>query len=254
MEHLDDVAIELLLSGELDEAEARRGFAHLAECDACSRRLAAAREQDQKIGALLSLLDHPVPQLGPGDVMRRASRRWRRSYVAAAGIALLVLAGAASAVPGSPLRTWLAGLLGAPPETSAPPADEQLISGGVSVVPTGEFELVFEAVQEAGIMRVSLTDEPELAVRSIGGEPGYSVEPDRLRIDNAGSTADYQILLPRSAEYVRIRIGGSVVFTKRGGSIATTAAQDSAGQYVLAFAALSPADPGELQPADRQPI
>ncbi len=245
MGHLDDVTIELLLSEELDESEAQRGLAHLAECDACSRRLAAAREQDQEIGAALSLLDHPVPQLGSEDVMQRARRRWRLPYAAAAGIALLVLAGAASAVPGSPLRTWLAGFLGATPETSAPPAAEQLVSGGVSVVPTGEFELVFDAVQEAGVITIALTDEPELAVRSVGGAPGYSVEPDQVRVDNAGSTADYEILLPRSARHVRIRVGDSVLFTMRDGSIATTATRDAAGQYVLEFAALRPAERAE---------
>lgn len=242
MRHLDDVSIDLLLSGELGESEAQRGLAHLAECDACSRRLATAREQDQEIGALLSLLDHPVPQLGSADVMRRARRRWRHAHAAAAGIALLVLAGAASAVPGSPLRTWLAGLLGKPPETSAPPAPEQLVEAGVSVVPRGEFELVFDALQEVGVIRIGLTDGPELAVRSVGGAPGYSVEPDQVRIDNAGSTADYEILLPRSARHVRIRIGDSVVFTMRDGSITTAAAPDAAGNYVLEFAALRPAD------------
>lgn len=251
MQHLDDVAIELLLSGELEESEGQRLLAHLAECDACSRGFEAAREQDQETGALLSLLDHPVPRLSSKGVIQRARRRWRRPYIAAAGIALLVVAGAASAMPGSPLRTWLAGFLGASPETSALPPDAQLVSGGVSVVPTGEFELVFEAVQEFGVMRISFTDEPELAVRSLGGEPGYSVEPDQVRIDNAGSTADYQILLPRSAGYVRIRVGDSVVFTTRDGSIATTAARDSADGYVLEFAALRPADRAESPPPGR---
>jgi anti-sigma factor RsiW len=245
MGHLDDVSIELLLSGELDESEAQRGLAHLAECATCGRRLAAAREQDKEIEALLSLLDHPVPQLGSEDVMQRARRRRRHSHTAAAGIALLLLAGAASAVPGSPLRTWLAGFLGASPETSTPPAAEQGVAAGVSVVPTGEFELVFAAVQEAGVVRIVITDEPEVAVRAVGGAPGYSVEPDQVRIENAGSTADYEILLPRSARHVRIRVGDSVVFTKRDGSITTGAAPDAAGQYVLEFAALRPADRAE---------
>jgi hypothetical protein len=251
MQHLDDTAIELLLSGEQDKSEARDRLAHLAECDACNRRLAAAREQDQELGSLLSLLDHHLPPLGPEDVMQRARRRWRHPYIAAAGIALLVVAGAASALPGSPLRTWLEGFLGASPETSARPPDEQLISGGVSVLPTGEFELVFEAVQEAGVVSVSLTDEPELAVRSIGGEPGYSVAPDQVRVDNAGSVADYEVLLPRSAGHVRIRVGDSVVLTKQDDSIVTTAARDAAGRYVLEFAALRLADPAESPPPER---
>lgn len=238
MKHLDDVAIELLLSGELDESATEWPRAHLAECDDCSRRLAAAREEDQEIGALLSLLDHPVPQLGAEAAMQDAGRGWRRPYIAAAAIALLVVAGAAAALPGSPLRAWLAGLVGASRETAAPPPGEQLVSGGVSVVPTGEFELVFEAVQEAGVMRISLTDELELAVRASGGEPGYSVEPSQVRIDNIGSIADYEISLPRSAHDIRVRVGDSVVFTMRDGSITTAATRGADGLYVLEFAAL----------------
>lgn len=238
MRHLDDAAIELLLSGELDESQAERPRAHLAECDACSRRLAAARRQDQEIEALLSLLDHPVPALAAEKVMHRAGRRWQRPYAAAAGIALLVAAGAASALPGSPLRTWLGRVLGASQEPSAPSLEEQRLPGGVSVVPAGEFDLVWEAIQETGAMTISLTDGPELAVRVSGGEPGFSVGPQEIRVENAGSIADYEILLPRAAAHVQIRVGGSVVFTKQNGSIETMAIQDDAGNYVLEFAVL----------------
>ncbi|NIN71019.1 MAG: hypothetical protein GTO46_03595, partial [Gemmatimonadetes bacterium] len=125
------------------------------------------------------------------------------------------------------------------------PPDEQLVSGGLSLVPTGEFELVFEAVQDAGTVEVSLTDESELAVRSIGGQPRYSVAPNQVRIDNAGSTADYEVLLPRSARHVRIRVGDSVVFTQQDGSIMTTAVPDAAGRYVLELVGLRPTRPTE---------
>ncbi|KPK81046.1 MAG: hypothetical protein AMS25_07995 [Gemmatimonas sp. SM23_52] len=250
MQHLDNESIELFLSGELSESEARPVRDHLAQCRACVRRVEAARQEDQEIGALLSVLDHPVPRVEAEDVMRRARRRWLRPRTAAAGIVLLVAAGAASAVPGSPVRTWLAGLFeslqGTPPQQGLPVG----VSGGISVIPTEGFELVFETSQGSGVIRIFLTDEAELAVRAIGGGPGYSVGPERVRVENAGSAADYEILVPRSAESVRIRVGETVVFTKQGASITTAAGPDARGRYILDFAALQPATPVELEPPD----
>lgn len=244
MQHLDDESIELLLSGELSESEAHAIRDHLAQCRACVRRVEAARQEDQEIGALLSVLDHPVPQVRAEDVMRRARRRWLRPRTAAAGIVLLVVAGAASAMPGSLVRTWLAELFEGLQETGAQQSPPVGVSGGISVIPTGQFELVFEVGQRSGVIRVSLTHEAELAVRAIGEGPGYSVAPERVQVENAGSAADYEILVPRSAENVRIRVGDTVVFTKQGASITTAARPDGRGRYILDFAALQPADPG----------
>ncbi len=248
MQHFDDGSIELLLSGEPSEPEVRRLLDHMAGCEACSRRFEAAKQEEQEIGALLSLVDHPVPKVGVEEVIRRATRLGRRTYIAAAaGIVLFVLAAAASATPGSPLRSWLVGLLGEARE--APAQDGQGPStgapGGISVIPAGEFELVFEAVQEVGVLRISLTDENELAIRSIGGGPGYSIAPEHVRVENAGSTADYEITIPRSAEHVRIRVADAVVLVKRGASIVTAAVQDAAGRYVMNFADLPPRNPSE---------
>lgn len=253
MQHLDNESIELFLSGELSESEAHSIRGHLAECQACVRRLEAARQQDQEIGSLLSLLDHPVPQVAAEDVMRRASRRWRRSQIAAAGIVLLVVAGAASAMPGSPLRAWLAGLFEGSQEEAPEQGRPVGVSGGISVIPTEQFELVFETSQESGVMQVTLADEAEFAVRAIGRAPAYSVAPEQVRIENAGSTADYEILIPLAATNVRIRVGDYVVFAKQGASILTAANPDPQGRYVLEFATLQPPIPSESEPPNIEP-
>ncbi|UCC73885.1 MAG: hypothetical protein JSV86_04810 [Gemmatimonadota bacterium] len=253
MQHLDEESIELFLSGELSESESHPIRRHLGGCQACVRRLEAARQQDQEIGALLGLLDHPVPQVDAEHVVRRARRRWRRPYIAAAGIGFLVVAGAASAMPGSPLRTWLARLFEGAQETGLRPGAPAGVSGGISVIPTAQFELVFETGQESGVMRVTVADEAEFAVRAIGRPPAYSVAPEGVLIENAGSTADYEIVVPRSAESIWIRVGDYVVFTKQGASIVTAATPDARGRYVLEFTALKPATPAESEPPDAGP-
>lgn len=234
MRHLDDELIDLYLGGELGEADARAVLEHLAECDACGRRVEAAKDEDRDIGELLGLLDHPIPQVGAADVMRRAARRWRVSHAVAAGVALLVVAGAATAVPGSSVRTWVARLLERPQETTA----EQDPAGGVSMIPTDPFELVFETSQASGTVLVTLVEEAEFAVRAIGRAPAYSVAPQGVRVENAGSTADYEIRVPRSANNIRIRVGDSIVFTKQAASIVAAVHPDAGGRYVMEFAAL----------------
>lgn len=248
MQHLDEGAIQQLLSGELSEAEAQRLLDHMTGCQPCSRRLEAARQEDQEIERLFSLVDHPLPEISVEGVIYRAHRRGRRTYIAAAaGIVLFVLAAAASAMPGSPLRSWLVGLVGEGRETPAQGGQGPATGapGGISVIPTGEFELVFEAVQEVGVLRITLTDQSELAVRAIGEGPSYSLAPEHVRVENAGSTADYEITLPRSAGHVRIRVADAVVLVSRDGSIATEAVQDDAGRYIMSFTDLPPRQPIE---------
>jgi hypothetical protein len=262
MPHLDSEAIELLLSGELGEPDLRARGAHLAECPACARRVEAARQQDRAIGELLSSLDHPVPRVAAEDVVRRAGRGWRHRYAVAASIVLLAAAGAAvAAVPGSPVRAWLAGLLEGPPrapveeppEAPLPQGQPAGIAAGISLVPTERFELVFASGQESGVLRITLSDEAELAVRASGTPPAYSVGPEQVRVENAGATADYEILIPRSASSVRIRVGDTVVFTKQGAAVTAAAAPDAEGRYFLEFAHLRPAGGPPFEQEDVRP-
>jgi hypothetical protein len=236
MHHLDEQAIELFLSGELSDSEAEALRDHLARCSACDDRVAATRKRDEEIGASLSLLGHPVPRLDAEAVIRRSGGRWRRSHTVAAGIALLVVGGAASAMPGSPVRAWLGDIVSGPREASEP-ALGPVLPSGVSVIPSGAFELVFEAGQETGVIRVSLTDDPELSVRATGGSPGFTLEPERVRVANSGSSANYDIQLPRTAASFRLRVGDSVLMSLRDGTV-TSPATAVRGEYVFEFAAL----------------
>ena len=236
MRHIEDGSIQLLLAGELDDRETRRVREHMAECDTCARRFHAAEREDREIASLMGALDHAVPEVDPDDVIGRAARRDRRSYIAAAAIVFLALAGAAAAMPGSPVRSWVAGLLlgsqgGQGSQTAGVP-------GGVSVAPVGEFELAFEVVQEAGVIRVILIDADELAVSASGGSPRYSIGPNEVRVDNTGSTADYEVSLPRSAPHISITVAGTTVLTQRDGEVMTTGDPDSSGSYSFDFEAL----------------
>ncbi len=119
--------------------------------------------------------------------------------------------------------------------------------GGISVIPTGEFELHFETSQSTGVIRIALTDGAELAVRAFGDSPGYDLAPEGVRVENVGSTADYEVLVPRSARRVTIRVEETVVFTKQDASIVTLAVEAERAGYLLDFAELRSPRPNDSQ-------
>ncbi len=241
--HLDAEKIERLLSEEMSREEARAWRDHLVGCAACASVLEAAERQDREIAELLGSLDHAVPDSDPRRLARRANRQaWRRTLVAAA-VAFLVVAGAASAMPGSPVRAWFARVFAGAEGSARGPVGEGAGAAatqpsGVSVVPAGRFELVFEAVQDSGFVRIIVSDQPEVSVQSEGSGVGYSVEPSRVRVLNAGSKASYRVMLPEGAVDITVRVGDTTVLDKKGTEIVTSAARDPAGDYLVEFTTL----------------
>lgn len=202
------------------------------------------RDEDE-VYALLRYLDHPPPGVTAEMIAARArrgrldGRRW------AAGILLAsTLAGAAYAAPGSPVRGWitsaadrLAGRdetpqapLAAPPKE--PPVSEPSASG-IAVAPGRELLVVFASPQAAGQASVELTDGAEVSVRASSGAVSFTSEIDRLLIDNRGSSADFEIRIPRAARRVEIRVAGDRIFLKSGPRITSGDAMPSPGSYRL---------------------
>ncbi len=243
--HLDEVKLEGLLSRELPDVEERIVRNHLAGCPRCASAFEAARREDEQIADLLSSLDHTIPHLDPLSLTRRARRRVLKPRLAAAGIALLIVAGAASAMPGSPLRPWLSRVVGWIAGTETTPREagqvdsSQQPPAGVSVFPGEKFELVFEAIQETGVIRISLADQAEVAVRSDDEGVSYSVDPQGVRVSNAGLGANYEVVIPNDAKSVVIRVRETILFAKENGAIVTAADRAADGSYVVDFSAAS---------------
>ena len=144
MTHLDEGRLLALR----DDPEAATGddVRHLESCAACRTALEAARVRAGSVAAALSTLEadagdverarlavrlraagHGAEAAGSVSLPARAARRAFWSFSRAAGI-LLVTAAGLSALPGSPVRTWIEGLLRPAPEeartTAAEPAAE----------------------------------------------------------------------------------------------------------------------------------
>ena len=230
--HLDEEQVQRLLHHELTARGGALVRDHLAGCPECRARVDRAEEEDDEVMARLGHADHPRPPIEIATVIARAAAQpgstWTRW--AAAGLFAVGLAGAAYAIPGSPVRDWLRALVRSAPPTQAPvapPAAVAPVAGGVAVVPGPSFELLFLDAQATGEIRVTMTDGTDLVVRASTTGPSFTSNPDRLVIDNRHSTADFDIAVPRTAPRLEIRIGERRVFVKHGTEI-TTAAQDSA--------------------------
>jgi len=121
MGHPDEGVIRALLDHEQqdDQAELRT---HLEGCPEC-RAVAEAQELDfQLLADALPIMDvDPPEEMARARVMAaatqtaKASRRLGISLPWAASIALLLSAGTLSALPGSPIRHWIAQTLNSPP-------------------------------------------------------------------------------------------------------------------------------------------
>ncbi|MDP1861554.1 MAG: hypothetical protein Q8K82_23015 [Gemmatimonadaceae bacterium] len=230
--HLDAERIQRVLHGELPIAATADVTAHLAGCTECRVAVSLARAQEEEMFGLFGTIDHPrrsgdVRQVHAAVRRRRAPPlRWAAGFVAAVG-----LAGVAYALPSSPLRRWLEAWR--TPSSRAIAADvaegvseragTRVPAGadlsGVSISPGATALVVFNTVQSTGEARIVLADVGDIEVRAPAGAVTFAAGASRLTIENSGTTVSYEILIPRAALRVEIRVAGVRVWLKEGARV-----------------------------------
>jgi hypothetical protein len=207
-------------------------------------------ERMDEVNALLRALDHPVPTITAESLAARARARGRVGtplrWAAAIGLALGA-AGAAFAIPGSPLPGWvstiatrLRGSTVARPVDSVqtPVADRG--TAGIAVPPGRSLLILFAGAGSGGLARVSLADRAEVVVRAPTGAATFTSEADRLVIEDRNAPDTFAVEIPRSAPRVEIRVGGNPALVAERGRIVAAGAPDSAGTYTLRLARKAP--------------
>ena len=234
--HLEAEHIQRLLHhelGPLDEAVAE----HLAECEQCRRAVEEARQEEARIFDLFRRLDHAPPSVGAESLVKpNRGVVWGRR---AAGIVLaLGIAGAAYAATGSPLPRWVNSVVeriagGSPPPKEPEVVPEPSAVAGIAVTPGERFTIAFAELQSRGTGIVSLTDGRDVAVRAKNGAATFTSAADRLSVNNRGSTADYEIELPRGPGRIEVVVGSRRLLLKEKGRVTGAAPVDSLGRYRL---------------------
>lgn len=232
--HVDEGELQAWLDDELRGEAADRVARHLERCVACRDQAQALRTLEGQVRAALRPLDGPVdPETArwkvrhrrgarkeasaPGAVRRR---RWsRRRSVAAAAVLVLVASGAA-ALPGSPVRSWIAESMGeAPtPEIHTTTAEGEPVSGVAVGLRDGRVEVVLHEPRPAAEVEVRVGGVDRVEVQAPAGTR-YSTAPGRVEADlgeAAGGTL--VILIPGSAREVSLAVGRRPIMTWSGGT------------------------------------
>ena len=240
--HLGDEHIQRLLHGELHDVAENDVREHLATCTPCRQRFDEAGREEAEIYSMLERVDHRVPRTQPPSLMVSRSPASKGDWRRKAAVIALALGGAgvAYAAPGSPLPVWirtlgaaLAGRSASPPVSAPTSTEESEATGGIEVVPGDRFTIRFAAQQAHGIAMIIVGDTPEIVARTVNGTASFMTDVDRLTISNDGSTADYQIQIPRGAAWIDVRVASRRLLLKRGAQIQSDVQADTLGRYVL---------------------
>lgn len=240
MTHLDEGQI-LALRDDPTAVESTF-LAHLHACDACSQALEETRRRGAALAAALGSLDDTTWDLdqardrirrrvaeesarvagAPSLTARRARRAaWGWSGSKAAGL-LLVTAAGLSALPGSPVRRWIA-------ERAAPAVEE--------AVPAAETAPTLRGAEEGGV-RLPLSGGPltvvlrdaapgtEVRVRWIPGREAALFAPagsrftsGQGRMEAAGLSGVVRLELPSSVLPVSLELNGRIILRNSGAGL-----------------------------------
>lgn len=244
--HLEGEALQRLLDGELTEEGERAAREHLAECEACRGSLAQAEKETADVQALLRAVDTPTPEvriealalrgeLAKASVRPRGSSRLRR---AAAVLVAVGIAGAAYAIPGSPLRAWVRAIVSLGARETADRGGAASSKGGTGVsgiaqLPGERLVILFQR-RGSGEARVQLTDDPNVEISVAPGAATFASKADFVLIGVRDSTAAFDVRIPLHAPWIEIRSGEDRVFLKDGGRVTSGGITVAAARgYVL---------------------
>lgn len=242
--HLDDERIQRLLHDELGSAEAETRL-HLESCAACRELMDEAREEERRIFGLLSQVDHPGPAIDPRILLaERTASGGHRGRRAAAVILGVAIAGAAYALPGSPLPAALDKLLGnsVARRDSVPATRRERVPAPLAgiAVPAEDGLVIRLLVEgEGAVATIELTGDEEVVVRAVEGSASFGSDPGRITVRSSGPVR-LEISIPRASAAVEVLSGSTRVFRKLAGGADTEALPDSTGRYVIPLRASPP--------------
>jgi hypothetical protein len=182
--------------------------------------------------------------LPSADAPARASQQ-RSGLKVAAGVLLLVCAGAVSAVvPGSPVRAWIASLTSAmsgprvapvvPPDSTRGAAAETVTTLIVPAV-NGAVRVDIEAPDAGLELRVRVSETSELEVQASGAAAAarFRSGSGRLTIAQPGA-GRIVLVLPRSVGLVTVRVDGTSYLVKERDQLRVLAPlADTAGSEII---------------------
>ena len=177
---------------------------------------------DDELTEMLRSVDHAPPPLNVDHLMMRVRRRHaHRSMMIAAATFVVAAAAAAAAVPGSTLRDFFRQAPVARASQTTPlPHHTTGAAGarGIAFVPEQRVVITFAATQRSGSARVRVANESSVRITQTSDAQSahFGLTPDGVSVNNTGSAASYDVVIPAAAHEVVLRIAERTAFTKSG--------------------------------------
>ncbi len=194
---------------------------------------------------MLVRADGPVPaerayarfrEAADAERLPRGRAVFGGTFVKAAGLILLLAAGASAAVPGSPVRNWIRATL-VSRETPAASANRADTMSGVSILPLdGRVDIAVSGALSGTKLRVRVVDGPRASVTvpEASRLPQFHTLPGR--IDVVGAADQVLIDVPEAATDVHVTVNGDPYVVGGSGNlraVVTAETRDGALMFTL---------------------
>ena len=228
IQHPAEGTLQAYLDGEVLSESREALDRHMDGCHECQEALAQLDSMADATGAALAVVDRPAPATDAArwDVRRtraaRRSRTHRRRVSVAASVVLLVGAGWAAAMPGSPIRGWWTGRS----SEELPVTIDQQVTGladaqriGVRVEPVeGQVSVSFDGVPGESWVEIRIADIAETGVRVPVGSR-FESGAGRIHVEIDGLEGDLLVEIPSTATLADVLVDGRPVFRKSGSEV-----------------------------------
>jgi len=217
MKHLDEGQILAARDGEALPPQAQQ---HLEACTTCGAAVEDARARSEIVARTLTALDGPVEATAAKAGVRArlgAARRprwsWGGRHLGRAAALLLLTAGAAAALPWSPVRSLLrpagpeprADASAAPSSEAAAPVIRNAETGIAVPVSDGFVQVVVRGADPGTVLEVTWSDQDAARLAAPAGSR-FTYAAGRVEVD--ASRGRVGVELPRAATHVSLEVDG----------------------------------------------
>ncbi len=241
MSHLDDGTLQAFLDDEVPAGDRPSVAEHLLGCEACHARYEELTQANALVTQSISLLDvEPVAARPRAPSPRSRVRTGTTSFVKAAGLVLALAAAASAAVPGSPVRQWVVGIMEPAPapvpprpveETPIPAEPLPPVPAGLSISPAGGSLLLAVREMDGSAIHLSGTTDAQGSLSIAGAErdPEFRTGAGRLELRN-GAGGIVSVRLPLSVDGARLEVDGRLYAESRNGALHLHVPADTVGE------------------------
>lgn len=244
MTHLDDGILQAFLDDELPAGDRAEVAEHLLACEQCHASYEALTRANALFAQSVSVLDVEPPATRPaGGTLGSRARQGTASLVKAAVMVLVVAAVASAAVPGSPVRAWIASVVEprerpqSPSERPAPPAETAAPTrapAGISISGASGPAVLAVRRLEGSVIRLETVPGTRAGISVLGAErdPAFRTGAGRVAVED-GVGGEILVRLPLAGAGARLEVDGVLYAETRGGDLTLHVPADTADGEIV---------------------